>query len=111
MRHTMLSRRPNKVGVIGVGVMLSRRRLSKAGVLGVGAVAMQNLQAEQGFGAWGWGGREGRSYYSPQSQQSLQPPQSQPGPRGLVVRSRSNADNPRKRPQQTPDRLWNGRLN
>ena len=68
-------------------------------------------QAEQGFGAWGWGGREGRSYDSPQSQQSLQPPQSQPGPRGLVVRSRSNADNPRKRPQQTPDRLWSGRLN
>ena len=66
-------------------------------------------QAEQGFGAWGWGGREGRSYYSPQSQQPL--PQPQPGRRGLVVRSRSNADNPRKRPPQTPDRLWSGRLN
>ena len=68
-------------------------------------------QVEQGFGAWGWGRREGRSYDSPQSQQSLQPPQPQPGPRGLVVRSRSNADDPRKRPRQTPDRLWSGQPN
>ena len=105
MHRAILSRKLIQVGVLGVGAMLGQRP-SKAGGLGVGGRNAEP-QAEHGFGAWGWGGREGRSHDSPQSQQSLQPPQSQPGP----VRSRSNAENTRKRPQQTPDRLWSGRLN
>ena len=67
--------------------------------------------AEQRWGTWDWGRRDGRSYYPPQSRQSLQPAASQSRDRRSPVPARSNTDDRRNRAPQTPNRLQNGGLN
>ena len=63
------------------------------------------FEPEQRWGTWDWEHREDRSYYPPQSRQSLQPTPSQARDRRLLAPSRSNSDDRRNRTRQTPDQL------
>ena len=121
-----LSPRLNKTaGGIAVGT-IAGRRLSKAGVLGVGVVAMHS-QHQSNAGVPPVGnvailtrmlsnagvrgiGAVAKSYYPPQSQQSLQPAPPHSRDRGSSAPNRANTDDRRNRARQTPDRLQNGPL-